>query len=152
MGEGPQQPGLDLLCGEPGIDHPPAIDRGDEPCNLDPLVGPDARRRDQGYVRTEGGGAGNAHAAAAGSAIPAGALGGGLKTSRKPGIAAEQRHPERQRLLALDPGKLVDEAFGEEGQLALRRSPHVPGAVGQIRRGRADPHMLKTVRDDHSVA
>ena len=64
------------------------------------------------------------------AAIPLGEPRRALQAACEPAVCAEHRHPERQRLDACSMRQLIDEAFGEEGQLALRRAAHVTGSNG----------------------
>ena len=69
---------------EPGIDDAAAIDRRDQPVDLDPLIVADGRVRDQSDVRSERRAAGNPHRAAGPAAVPLGEPRRVLEAARQP--------------------------------------------------------------------
>ena len=123
----PDQSALNLLLHQSGIDDAPAIDCCDQPVDLDPLVAADACGRDQADVRPECRRTGHPHRASRTTSIPPCEARSALKAAGEPPVPAEHRHAERQRLHARRTRQLVDEALGEEGQLALWRSASVCG-------------------------
>ncbi len=149
LGHRPHQSAGDLLRHQPAVDDPPAVNRGGEPVDLDPLVVADGRGRNQRNVRAERRACCEPHAASAPAAVPLGELRGGLQAAGETRVAAEHRHAEGERLEARGVGQLVDEAFGEEAIFALRRSAHVTGIgrnTARLRPARRGSHRAERHR------
>ena len=109
--------------------------------NPDPLILADACRRDEPDVRPECRAAGDPHRASGAAAIPSRQPRRALEAPRKPCVDPEHRHPEGKRFRARCAGELVDEAFAEEAELALRRAPHVPAGERERSTDRLDPNV-----------
>src|SRR6476659_17283 len=92
-------------------------------------------------MRPEGGAAGDAHRASRAAAVPLRKPGSTLKAARETAVLPEHRHPKRERLNACCVRQLVDEALGEESELALRRAAHVAGLEREFRAHGFDLHI-----------
>src|SRR5207247_811339 len=72
------------------------------------------------------------HRAAGPATIPLGDPRRALQAAREPAVVAKHRHSKSERFHPGRMRQLIDEAFGEEGHLALRRAAHVAGGEGQV--------------------